>query len=101
MTRRARSSARQLDEADARTAEHRPADAVTDAQEAADLAAVGTDDLALQDALEAMANKPVDDEVMDWAKGILGVGEENVGKIDEMREVLEAAAEEEAAAEAR
>ena len=35
-----------------------------------------------------MANKPVDDYVMEWAKEVLGFGEE-VGKIDEMREVLE------------
>ena len=35
-----------------------------------------------------MANKPVDDDVMEWAKEVLGFGEE-VGKIDEVREVLE------------
>ena len=57
--------------------------AVTDAQAAADAAAVGTDDASLQAAIEAMANKPVDDEVMGWAKDVLDV------KIDEMRVVLE------------
>ena len=35
-----------------------------------------------------MANKPVDDDVMEWAKEVLGFGEE-VGKIDEVRESLE------------
>ena len=44
-----------------------------------------------------MGNKtPVDQEVIDWAKEVLGVGDENVGKIDEMRETLAAAAAEEA-----
>ena len=65
--------------------------AALDAQAAADEAAEDTDETALQAALELMANKPVDDDVMEWAKEVLGFGEE-VGKIDEMREVLEAAA---------
>ena len=57
------------------------------------------DDDALKAALEAAANKNrlaeygedyVDQEMLDWAKGVLGVGEE-FGKIDEMRTALEAA----------
>ncbi len=39
-----------------------------------------------------MSNKTVNDSVMNWAKGVLGVGDETVGKIDEMRGVLEAQA---------
>jgi hypothetical protein len=39
-----------------------------------------------------MANKPVDQEVIDWATDVLD------GKVTEMRETLEAAAAEEAAA---
>ena len=75
--------------------------ALLDAEAAAqktvdDLAAV-TNEESFQGALEAMANKPVDDDVTAWAKEVLGVGEEHVGKIDEMRGVLEAAAEEAAA----
>ncbi|RWH69468.1 MAG: hypothetical protein EOQ86_30195 [Mesorhizobium sp.] len=41
------------------------------AQTAADQAAVGTDDASLDAALADMANKPVDAEVTDWAKGVL------------------------------
>ena len=63
-----------------------------DAQEA--LALAGT----LEEALDEMSNKPIDPDVVTWAGGVLVVGE-NVGKIDEMREILEAAAAEEAAAE--
>ena len=67
-------------------------DDAADAQEA--LALAGT----LEDALDEMSNKPIDPDVVTWAEGVLGVGE-NVGKIDEMREMLEAAVAEEAAAE--
>ena len=63
-------------------------EAAAQAQAAADEAAEDTDETALQTALELMANKPVDDDVMEWAKEVLGFGEE-VGKIDEVREVLE------------
>ena len=52
-------------------------DAVTAAEAAAAAAAEGTDDTALEAALKAMANKPVDEEVMDWAKEVLGVGEQS------------------------
>ncbi|RRH94805.1 hypothetical protein EH240_26320 [Mesorhizobium tamadayense] len=44
--------------------------AVADAQAAAD-AAVAPDDASLDAALQDMANKPVDQEVTDWAKGVL------------------------------
>jgi hypothetical protein len=56
------------------------------------------DDDALKAALEAAANKNrlaeygedyVDQQMLDWAKGLLGVGED-FGKIDEMRTALEA-----------
>ena len=57
-----------------------------EAQAAADEAAVGTDEASLEAALNEMANKPVDDEVVEWATGVLD------GKIDEMKAVLEAAA---------
>ena len=67
-------------------------DDAADAQEA--LALAGT----LEDALAEMSNKPIDADVVTWAEGVLGVGE-NVGKIDEMREMLEAAVADEAAAE--
>ena len=70
-------------------------DAVDDAANAQEaLALAGT----LEDALDEMSNKPIDADVVTWAEGVLGVGE-NVGKIDEMREMLEAAVAEEAAAE--
>ena len=71
-----------------------------DTQEAKDLAAleVGTNDEALRQALLDGANRNrvaqygeddyVNDEMMDWAKGVLGVGDE-VGKIDEVRETLQ------------
>ena len=39
----------------------------------------------LETALNEMANKPVDQEVIDWATDVLD------GKVDEMREALEAA----------
>ena len=73
-------------------------EAAADAQLAADEAAVGTDDEALKQALLDAANQNrveqygddyVDDEMMDWAKDVLGVGDE-LGKIDEVRESLEA-----------
>ena len=73
------------------------ADAV-DARAAADAASVGTDDETLREALLAAANRNrvaqygddyVDDEMMDWAKDVLGVGDD-FGKIDEVRESLEA-----------
>jgi hypothetical protein len=72
--------------------------AAADAQLAADEAAAGTDDEALREALLDAANENrieqygddyVDDEVMDWAKDVLGVGDD-FGKIDEVRESLEA-----------
>lgn len=67
--------------------------AVADAEAKADLAAVGTDDAALEAALLEMSNKPsadgtIDPEVLDWSKEVLGVGEA-VGRIDEVRETLE------------
>jgi hypothetical protein len=59
--------------------------------------AAAEDPAALAGALNEMSNKqPVDDDVVSWAEGVLGVGPA-VGKIDEMREVLDAAAEEAAA----
>ncbi|WP_442583290.1 hypothetical protein ACSBOB_15590 [Mesorhizobium sp. ASY16-5R] len=73
------------------------ADAV-EARQAADAAAVGTDDMTLREALLAAANQNrvaqygddyVDDDMMDWAKDVLGVGDD-FGKIDEVRESLEA-----------
>jgi hypothetical protein len=65
--------------------------AATDAQTAADEAAVGTDEASFEAALDAMANKPVDDEVAGWAKDVVDV------KITEMRSVLEATPAEEPA----
>jgi hypothetical protein len=70
---------------------------LTEAELAAENAAVGTDDEALKAALLDAANENrvaefgddyVDDEMMDWAKDLLGVGDA-VGKIDEVRETLE------------
>jgi hypothetical protein len=70
---------------------------LTEAELAAETAAVGTDDEALKAALLDAANENrvaefgddyVDDEMMDWAKDLLGVGDA-VGKIDEVRETLE------------
>lgn len=75
--------------------------AAADAQLAADKAALGTDDEALRQALLDAANENrvaqygedyVDDEMMDWAKDVLGVGDD-FGKIDEVRESLEAGSE--------
>jgi hypothetical protein len=60
-------------------------------------AAGGTDDAALKEALLAAANQNrvtqygddyINDDVMDWAKGLLGVGAAT-GKIDEVRQTLE------------
>jgi hypothetical protein len=74
---------------------------LTDAELAAETAAVGTDDEALRAALLDAANDNrvaeygddyVDQEMMDWAKDLLGVGDA-VGKIDEVRETLEPASE--------
>jgi hypothetical protein len=71
-------------------------DAAAEAQTAPDEASIGTDDAALKAALLDAANKNrvaefgddyVDDEVMTWAKGVLGVGAE-IGKIDEVREAI-------------
>ena len=68
-----------------------------DAETIADEAAVGTDDEALRAALLGAANKNrvqqygddyLDDNVMDWARDVLGVGDD-FGKIDEVRESLE------------
>jgi len=74
------------------------AKALSEAELAADKAALGTDDEALRQALLDAANKNrvaqygtenyVNDDVMDWAKEVLGVGD-SVGKIDEVRETLE------------
>ena len=85
-----------LDSAEAQTV----ADAETsldEAELAADAAAVGTDDEALEAALLDAANKNrvaqygedyVDDEMMDWAKDLLGVGDA-FGTIDQVRGTLE------------
>lgn len=79
-------------------------EAVADAQIAADEAQAeaeatpAPDDAALETALNEMANKPVDEDVIAWAKGVLGVGED-IGKIDEMRERLEATAAEDPTAD--
>ena len=80
------------------------ADALADAEEAfagaqaiADEAAIGTDDEALRAALLDAANQNrveqygddyLDDDIMDWARDILGVGED-FGKIDEVRDSLD------------
>lgn len=70
--------------------------AVADAQAAADAAAVGTTDADLKEALMAAANKNrvaeygddyINDQVMDWAKDVLGVGDA-YGKIDQVKEAL-------------
>jgi hypothetical protein len=68
-----------------------------EAELAAETAAVGTDDEALKAALLDAANDNrvaeygeenyVDQEMMDWAKDLLGVGDA-YGKIDEVRETL-------------
>ena len=59
-----------------------------DAQDLADLTA-GTDDEALRTALQDMAkNRVVDDEMLDWAKDVLGV-DDAVGKIDDIRGTLD------------
>jgi hypothetical protein len=72
-----------------------------EAELAAETAAVGTDDEALRAALLDAANDNrvaeygddyVDQEMMDWAKDLLGVGDA-YGKIDEVRETLEPASE--------
>ena len=84
-----------------RSESHRPrrgGEVAPDAATGADDAAVGTDDEALKEALLDAANETasssmvddyVDDEIMDWAKDLLGVGDD-FGKIDEVRESLEA-----------
>ncbi len=64
---------------------------------AADEGLVGTDDEALREALLDAANEDRveqygDDEIMDWAKDVLGVGDD-FGKIDEVRESLEASSD--------
>ena len=68
-----------------------------EAEAVADEAAIGTDDEALRAALLDAANQNrvqqygddyLDDEVMDWARDILGVGDD-FGKIDEVRESLD------------
>lgn len=70
--------------------------AVTQADLAATAASVGTDDGSLGAALEAAANpnREVDDEIMEWARNVLGVGDA-IGKIDDYRSLTEAAPEEE------
>ncbi len=69
---------------------------LAEAEDAAELAAIGTDDEALKQALLDAANKNrvaqygddyINDDVMNWAKSLLGVGDE-VGKIDEVRDTL-------------
>jgi len=74
------------------------AEALAQAEEEARLAVVGTDDEALRHALLDAANKNrvaqygeenyVNDDVMNWAKDVLGVGDA-YGKIDQLRETLE------------
>ena len=80
------------------------ADAVADAdtsldeaERVAEAAAIGTDDEALKAALLDAANRNrvaeygddyVDQDMMDWAKDLLGVGDA-YGKIDQVRETLE------------
>jgi hypothetical protein len=74
------------------------AEAVGRAEDEAERAALGTDDQALRQALLDAANKNrvaqygeenyVNDDVMNWAKDVLGVGD-HFGKIDEVREDLE------------
>jgi len=75
----------------------REAMALSQAEDAAQTAAVGTDDKALKQALLDGANKNrvaqygddyVNDDVMDWAKDILGVGDAD-GTIDRVRETLD------------
>lgn len=72
-----------------------------EAELAAEIAAVGTDDEALRAALLDAANDNrvaeygedyVDQEMIDWAKDLLGVGEA-YGKIDQVRETLDPASE--------
>ena len=71
---------------------------VAGAEVAATGASIGTDDDSLRQALLDAANDNrvaeygedyVDDDMMDWAKGVLGVGD-SFGKIDEVRQELEA-----------
>jgi hypothetical protein len=76
----------------------READDLAAAEDKVDLAEEGTDDEALRQALLDGANKNrvaqygeqdyVNEAMMDWAKDVLGVGDE-VGKIDEVRDTLE------------
>jgi hypothetical protein len=72
------------------------ATALGNAEDAVDAASVGTDDDALKAALLDAANKNrvaqygddyVNDDVLNWAKNVLGVGDA-VGKIDEVRGTL-------------
>jgi chromosome segregation ATPase len=66
--------------------------ALGDAQAAEAEGAIGTDDATLEAALLDMSNKqdtaPIDPEVLDWAKTVLGVGDAE-GKIDQVRATLE------------
>jgi hypothetical protein len=73
------------------------AKALAEAELAADQAAIGTDDDTLRQALLDAANKNrvaqygddyINDDVMDWAKDVLGVGDAD-GTIDRVRETLE------------
>ena len=71
--------------------------ALADAQAAAEAAGEGTSEDDLKEALLAAANPNrvaeygedyLNDEVMDWAKGVLGVGDAH-GKIDEVKGTLQ------------
>ena len=91
---------------DALEAERRSLASLLDSQEASslakaegmvDVAKIGTDDETLRQALIDAANQNritqygddyVNEEVMSWAKDVLGVGED-FGKIDEVRETLQ------------
>ncbi len=73
------------------------ANSLAEAEDTAEAAAVGTDDETLRQALIDGANQNriaqygedyVNDDVMSWAKDVLGVGED-FGKIDEVRETLQ------------
>ncbi len=73
------------------------ANSLAEAEDTAAAAMVGTDDEALRQALMDAANKNriaqygedyVNDDVMNWAKDVLGVGDD-FGKIDEVRETLQ------------
>ena len=73
------------------------ANSLAEAEDTAEAAAIGTDDETLRQALIDGANQNriaqygedyVNEDVMSWAKDVLGVGED-FGKIDEVRETLQ------------